>query len=460
MRPIPALPWLLRPALATLLALTLLAFAPACAAPPAPAPGEADLALVWEAWAQVRQSYPGPADLEVNAVVGSAIAGLPGLAETSPYPFLTQVGRLRGQPPVGVPPELADLWRAIILHQQTRPDVIPAELVAGVIAGMVDGVGDPQAFHVIAGQLQHARQALERGHPGSYQGIGAEVRPDAGYLRLYPVPDSPAQQAGLLPGDVLLGVDGQSVAGQDAGQVIDQVRGPAGTGVQLTIGRAGQSSPLEYRVTRAELPVDTVSYQVTPGNMGYLAVDQLLDNTGQQTAQALEELLGQPLDGLILDLRAIPGGSTAVALEMAGQFLSPGSLMMYEVDGSGQRKDWTATHASAGLAVGLALAVVVDENTVGAAEIVAAALQDAGRASVIGVATPGQAVTYDFTVLRNGSALYLPVSRWHTPSGRRLSGAGVRPDVEVSRQPESGGFGESQLNRAYQHLDEQRPVAR
>jgi carboxyl-terminal processing protease len=446
-----------------LLILVLLVVAPACAAPPTP-PDQADAGLVWEAWAKVRQSYPKPEDMNVDGVVGSAMAGLPGLREAPPYPFLTQVGRLRGQPPLGVPPELADLWRALTLHQKIWPHFTHAELVRGAIAGMVAGVGDPQAFYVTAEQLPQARQTLERGYAGSYQGVGAEVRPDAGYLRLFPVGGGPAQQAGLLPGDVLLAVDGRPVAGQTVTQVIAQVRGLAGAPVQLTIGRAGQPAPLEYRVTRAELLVDTVSYRVAPGDIGYLAIDQLRDNTGQQTAQALEELGRRPLDGLILDLRAIQGGSMAAALEVAGQFLPVGSLLMYEVDVAGQRKDWTAPNGEppsyGGRTALPPLAVVVDQDTVGAAEVLAAALQDAGRASVIGVATPGRAVTYGFTPLQDGSALYLPIARWHTPSGRQLSGSGVRPDEEVPLQVQDNWFGESQLNRAYQYLDGHRPVAR
>jgi carboxyl-terminal processing protease len=465
------------------LLLLCLALALGCAAPAGRAAPENPYGLVWQAWGEIRRSYPGSPMLDRDSLVGSAIAALPGLEESPPYPFLTQVGRLRGQPPAGVPPELADLWRALTLHQRTWPAYTAEELAQAAITGLVAGLEDPGAAYYTAQEYPQARQSLEGGFPGSYQGIGAEVDAADGLLRLFPQEGSPAAAAGLQAGDMVVGVDGRSIEGMTPGQVIGWVRGPAGTSVVLTIRRPGQPETLEYQVVRGEITVPSVAHQMTPGDIAYLNIQALRDDTGRQTAQALEDLARQPVEGVILDLRAIPAGSTAAALEVAGRFLPPGALVMYEVDGEGRRRDWKSPGESGpqgalpptvidplpvpGQTLHAApdfrqapLAVVVDENTRGAAELAAAALQDAGRGRVFGMATPGQAAGYAFRELADGSALYLPEGVWYTPSGRRVTGAGVRPDEEVPYQVQNNWFGESQLNQAYQYLDARRPVAR
>ncbi|MBM3942696.1 MAG: PDZ domain-containing protein [SAR202 cluster bacterium] len=418
-------------------------------------------ALVWEAWATIEQSYPNSSALDMPAVTGSAIAALPGMAETSPYPFLTEVGRLRGQPPVGVPPELADLWRALTLHQKTWPAYTPVELSQAAIAGMALALPDARTAYFSAADYPQAQRSIPSSFPGAYQGIGASVDMAEGVVRLVPQEGGPADQAGLQPGDALVAVNGKPVAGLSLDEVTSLVRGASGTGVRLRVQRAGQPGALDYQVVRRDIEVTTATYQEVPGNIGYLAIHQLRDNTGQQTARIMESLRHDPPVGLILDLRAVPEGSSTAALEVAGQFLPAGTVLVFEKERAGQRKEWIVPNGQAGVGSDvLPLAVLVDEGTLGPAEALAAGLQAAHRAMLVGVATPGDAATYGFALLSDGSALYLPTALWHTSNGELLSGVGLRPDIEMALQQEQRGFGDSQLNRAYEYLDRMRPVAR
>ena len=436
----------------------LLACSPSPELPDAPetSGGPADgLDLVWEAWEQINQSYAGAGSLDAGAVVSGAMRLVVGQMDVAPYPFLTDVGRMRGQPPSNVPGELVDLWRAVAIHQAANPGFTPSSIVEAAVAGMLDGLGDSSATFLTASQYPLAKENLESGLEGSYLGIGARVVSQAGRIVLFPFSGTPAESAGIEDGDILVAVAGESMVGQGVQEVVGKVAGPEGTKVTLEVLRAGEPGPVEIVVFRGPIELQSVGSQLIPGGIGYIRISRFRDNTGGQVLTALESLNRFDLLALILDLRSNPGGSPEAAREAAGQFLPDGSVFGYLEGRDGKRTEETIAPNEGRLSLDdMLIAVLVNEDTAREAETMAGALQDTGRATLFGDATFGDASAYEFVELSDGSAMYLPVSRWYTPSGKLLGRSGLQPDFVVVSEPEEDGYGgESQFNRAYEFLD-------
>jgi len=313
-----------------------------------------------------------------------------------------------------------------------------------------------------ATQYPQAKESLEGGIEGSYLGIGARVISQDGQIVLFPFADSPAESAGVLPGDIVSAVGGVSVLGQGVQEVVDQVAGPKGTKVALELIREGESEPISLEVFRGDIELQSVVSQLIPGGIAYVRISRFRDNTGEQVFSALESLNRFDMLALVLDIRTNPGGSPAAAKETAGEFLPDGTLFGYVEDENGDRTAVTIDANEDRLSLDdLLIAVLVNEQTSREAETLAAALQGSGRATLIGVTTAGDSSAYGFVELSDGSALYMPMSRRYAPSGEILGRIGLTPDVEVVSVPESEGFGpESQFNRAYEFLDEQLPPFR
>ena len=421
-----------------------------------------DIGLVWEAWQIIDESYSNRQALDTETVVGSSLQAMLNLADGSAYPFFTEVGRVRGQVPPGVPEPLADLWRGWVLHQQRWPDIERSDLAAAAISGIVGGLGDPGAAFLSSESYPRAKEFLKEGLEGTYLGIGAQVTAEDERILLAPFPDTPAEHAGIEAGDVLLEVEGEQVAGRSLQDVVAQVAGPEGTKVNLLIERSGEPEPLELEVFRGTISMQSVSRQLVPGGIGYIYVSQFRDNTGDQVFEALEVLKRIDMLALILDLRSNPGGSREAAGDVAGQFLPPGSLFLILEDHQGDRREQRISEELERVELGgLPMVVLVNETTVGEGEAVAALLQESGRAVVIGTRTFGKGGTYTFLELANGSAIFIPTLTWYTPSGKLLGRPGVEPDIVVEFQPESGGIGgESQINRAYDYLNDLLPPFR
>jgi carboxyl-terminal processing protease len=420
------------------------------------------LALVWEAWEQINLSYASSEELVAESVVSGAMARVLDLVDITPYPFLTEIGRMRGQPPAHVPGEMVDLWRAVAKHQASNPDFDPSTVAGAAVAGMLAGLGDTSAVFLDATQYPLAKASLEGGIEGTYLGIGARVVSQDGQVVLFPFTDSPAESAGVLAGDILWSVAGFSVLGQGVEEVVEQVAGPKGTKVVLEVLRVGEPGPVSLDVFRGDIELQSVSNQLIPGGIGYVRISRFRDNTGDQVFSALENLNRFDLLALVLDIRTNPGGSLAAAKETAGEFLSNGTVFGYVEGRDGERVQLTIDPNEDRLSLDdLLIAVLVNDQTSREAETLAAALQDSGRATLFGTTTSGDASAYEFVELSDGSAMYLPVSRRYTPLGKLLARSGVTPDVEVQSVTENDGYGgESQFNRAYEFLDKQLPPFR
>ena len=446
------------------LAIMILAVAISCGEIDQPEPTRSadELSLVWEAWDALQEGYVAPRELDEASVAGGAIERLMDLGDLEPYPFLTDLGRMRGQVPDVVPPGLVDLWRATQIYRQDNPEVESDELAQVLLRGMMNGLPESGASYLTAEQLPEARETLERSVEGSYLGIGARVVAESDRILLFPFDDSPAQKAGIEPGDALLEVEGVPVGDATPSEVGERVRGEEGTKVLLKLERVTEAEPVELEVFRGNVELPTIGTQLLQGGIGYLRVYRFRDNTGQQVFDALERLNQVDMLALILDLRRNSGGSAEAAAEVAGHFLPPGDVFRKVETQLGERTEHRFPEDDARLSIDdLLIAVMVDGQTIGEAEAVAAALQEAGRATIVGAPTFGEGSGYSFVELSDGSALYIPTSRWYTPKGAWLGEGAVQPDVPVEYEEVPAGMGgERQFNAAYEFLDGQLPPFR
>ena len=425
----------------------------ACRSEPAPS---SEVALVWEAWDLVKSSYVAGADLDSEEVTGGAIMGMLDAAQVHPYPFLLRIQDARGRPPVDVPRELADVWRAWTLFQDERPGVSAELLVEGALDGMLDSLPDDSVARLTPEAYDRARERLL----GTYQGIGAYVDIQESRMVLFPMSESPAERAGIEAGDVLLEVGGEPVEGKSLQEAVERVRGPEGSRVTLLVEREGETEPLEFDVSRGDIDMESAQPRLLPGGIGYIWISDFQENTPDEVLDILDDFKRLDALALILDLRSNSGISVEAAQEVASQFLAEGQLFMYEVDGEGERRNWPV-QAGGAVTGDLPMVVMVNELTGSAAEVVAGALQDHNRAPILGARTLGMGSANVYKELNDGSALYLPVSHWYTPLGNLIQGEGIAPDIEVLLTDDDRAFGvDVQLRAAYDHLDDQLPAFR
>ena len=382
-----------------------------------------DLGLVWEAWDALQANYADTDSLDGGTLAGGAMARILELGQLEPYPFLSDIGRMRGQAPAAVPAGMIDVWRASRFYLEDNPETTTGTLAQSLIDGMVRALPDPSAGYLTAEQFPEAQEQLERNIEGSYLGIGARVVSQEGRILLFPFTGSPSDKAGIEPGDTLLAVDGTPVGDATPAEVGDRVKGEEGTRVLLRLQRIEEAEPLELYVIRGDVQLPTVASQLTQGGIGYIRVTRFRDNTGQQVFEALEQLNRFDMLALILDLRFNPGGSAEAAAEVAAQFLPPGKLFREVEDRAGVRTQQLLP--GEGLRFSndeLLIAALVDERTTGEAEAVAAALQESGRATLVGFPTFGEGSSYDFVKLSDGCIGPVPTDVALVHCGRSLGG--------------------------------------
>jgi carboxyl-terminal processing protease len=298
-------------------------------------------------------------------------------------------------------------------------------LIQGAINGMMQSLGDEHSTYMSPSIYASATASLE-----GYEGIGAEVDVTGAYLKIIdPFPGSPAEKAGLKPGDEIVAVDGVDLTGVDPAAAREKLLGPAGSHVKVTVKRAGESQLLVFDITRAKIDPPVVKSSMLDGKVGYIYLAIFSDTASAQLKTALQDLLAQDPKGLILDLRGNPGGLVTSAVDVASQFLPADKLLLIERYGNGQEIR-SYTH-SGGLAVTIPLVVLVDSGTASAAEIIAGAIQDYGRAPLVGMPTYGKGSVQEWIALvGNNGAVRITVARWYTPNGRQISKIGITPDIE------------------------------
>ena len=357
--------------------------------------------------------------------------------------------------PRAVPPGLEDIWVAMEILRRDYPDAPLVALTEAARRGLFVRGQDPALTFLDSRQYENAQEFFAE---GSYEGIGARVGTTASGSNF--ISDvflgSPAELAGLQAGDGIVSVDGVSAIGMAVDDLVEIVKGESGTEVVLEIRRPWDdaSSQMSVTVVRGVVPTSLETQILGEDTdrplVGYIRVERFHRETSEDFRAALGTLLERDIAALILDVRSNPGGSLSGAVSMVGEFV-PDGLAMYEVTREGRRIEWEVNDD--GQAFELPLAVLVNGFSASASEVVAGALQDHDRATVYGTRTYGKGSVQTFQELSDGSALYVTVSSWFTPSGRQIQGTGVTPNVTVIQTISDELTGrDAVLNAAYWDL--------
>ncbi len=326
----------------------------------------------------------------------------------------------------GLPPQfdiLVEAWNMINAEYVDKDKLDAVELSQGAVKGMIDALDDDYSAYIEPEIYDLELQNLK----GKYQGIGAYVgERDEQMVIIAPMKGSPAEEAGLEPGDIILAVDGTSTDGKSVTEVALIIQGPAGTPVMLSILKNEAEEPVDVKIVRGEIKLETVVTERRE-NIGYIQLVGFLQTSDQDLREGLQEIIGAGVDGIVLDLRNNPGGLLNVAVNVASEFISDG-VVVDVVDSEGIHSSQSARKG--GVALDIPMVVLVNEGSASASEVVAGALQDYGRATIIGTQTFGKGSVQIIRTLEDGSAIHLTIARWLTPKGHPLQGVGVTPDIE------------------------------
>lgn len=344
-----------------------------------------------------------------------------------------------------------EAWQVIINDYVDSDEIDLERLSQGAIEGMIKALDDPYSAYFDAEQYELSQYSLQ----GSFGGVGIEVTVDeeGELVVVAPIVGTPAQRAGIMPGDRILAIDGEKTEGMHFIKAVLKIRGEPGTQVTLRVLHEGEDVPQDYVITREEIDAASVLPKMLPGNIAHIEVGHFTSRTGSEMTSALEDIIADDVSGIILDLRDNPGGVLKAAVAVASQFLEEG-IVVYVIDGEGNEEEWRVEEG--GLATKLPLVVLVNSNSASSSEVVAGALQDHMRGIVIGTQTLGKGTVNHFRELSDGSAIYITSARWYTPNRQQIEGQGITPDeiIEITEDDLARGY-DPQLERAIEYVESQ-----
>lgn len=330
-------------------------------------------------------------------------------------------------------------------------DIDEEAMTEGMYAGIVDALGDPYSTYYTAEEWQSIMEETE----GVYYGIGAYISIDSVTncaMISGVIEDAPAQEAGLRENDIIYQVEGESTQGLELSEVVSRIKGEEGTKVHLTIYREGAENYLEIDVERRKIETPTVNYEMYDNGVGYIQITEFDDVTLDQFTEALAVVKGSGAKGLILDLRSNPGGSLSVVTDIAREIL-PKGLIVYTEDKYGKREEYTCDGKKE---LDIPLVVLINGNSASASEILAGAIKDYGKGTLIGTTTFGKGIVQRILPLTDGTALKLTISSYFTPNGNNIHGIGIEPDIECEFDSDAyyNEGVDNQLQRALQEVED------
>jgi carboxyl-terminal processing protease len=343
-------------------------------------------------------------------------------------------------------------WEAWDLVQRHYYDDLPSmqEITYAAIRGMLDTLEDKYTAFI----EPDVAAILEEDATGQFEGIGAfvDLDEDGGVRIVDTFEASPAEDAGLQAEDRVIAVDGESVVDVPLYEAIGKIRGPAGSEVVLTVEREGRPDPFSVTVIRARLEIPIVESEMRDDGVGYIQLTEFSATASDSLQEGLEALLEQDPEGIVLDLRQNPGGWLDQAINVADLFLGD-KLVAVERFSDGSEREFDASAGD--IAEEIPLVVLVNNGSASASEIVAGALQDHGRAVLVGTPTFGKGSVQRPFTLSDGSELRVTIALWFTPNDQRIQGQGLTPDIEVpwpQEEREEDPEQDPQLERAVQYL--------
>ena len=328
--------------------------------------------------------------------------------------------------------KLETLEKVIDQYYYKDEDIDMEAMAEGMYSGLVDSLGDPYSVYYTAEEWK----AMIADTEGIYYGIGAYLQLDTatGLARINGViANTPAEEVGLRENDIIYQIDGEITQGLELSEIVSRIKGEEGTTVHLTIYRDGESDYLEFDVERRKIESPTVNYEMYDNGVGYIQITEFDEVTTDQFKEALAVIKGSDAKGLILDLRSNPGGSLPVVVDIARSIL-PKGMIVYTEDKNGKRDEYTCDGRNE---LDIPMVVLINGNSASASEILAGAIKDYGKGTLIGTTTFGKGIVQRVLPLTDGTALKLTISTYYTPKGNNIHGIGVDPDIECEFDSEA-----------------------
>ena len=322
-----------------------------------------------------------------------------------------------------------EAWDILFRDYVDKDKLDETKMSQGAVRGMVEAVDDPYTAYLDPATYELSLTRLE----GTYEGIGATVSiEDDQIVVIAPIAGSPAEKAGIRPGDKVLEIDGVSTEGMSLVEAVVIIRGPQGTPVRLLVLHQDETEPVEIEIVRDEIELPSVRYEMRE-DIAYITISHFSELTNGQLSSALESITHEAATGIIIDLRSNPGGLLQGVIDVASYFLTEG-VVVDVVDNRGGHTTATVTRKE--IATDLPLVILVDSFSASGSEVLAGALQDHGRAVIAGTTTFGKGSVNILRQLKDGSGLYITTARWFTPQGRLIEGEGISPDYELELEGE------------------------
>ncbi len=315
------------------------------------------------------------------------------------------------------------VWEIIWNDYVDRDRLDASTLSQGAIEGLVEALDDPYSSYLSPESFELSMGGIE----GKFEGIGAYVgMRDDKITIIAPITGSPAEEAGIRAGDIVLEVEGQPVDDMTLNEVVLLIRGPKGTTVDILVQHMDETEPVNLSIVRDEIKLSSVYYELMD-DIAYIHISNFSERTNEELTPVFEEIDSDSAKGIVLDLRSNPGGLLDSVVDVTSRFLDNGYVLFSE-DNKGNRTSYAVKDS--GEKTDLPMAILTDNFTASASEVLSGALQDYERAVVIGTVTYGKGSVNTLHTLKDGSGIYITTHRWLTPNGRMIEGKGITPDYE------------------------------
>lgn len=346
-------------------------------------------------------------------------------------------------------------WKVLTVLDKKHPDasaISSEERVWAAIQGLAESYGDPYTTFFTPEEVKDFEENIN----GEFSGVGMEVGLEENYITVIaPLKDSPAEKAGILPGDVITKIDGESALELTVDQAVEKIRGPKGETVVLTIAREGAGELLEFSIVRDTIELVSLETSIPEDtkNIFVISMYNFSENIGEDFNEAMREFISSGKKKLILDLRSNPGGFLDGAVDVASVFVPEGKVVVTESfspDSERENVIYRSKGTNLKLPKNFQMVVLVDEGSASASEIVAGALQEYNIATLVGTKTFGKGSVQEYLSIDNNTALKVTVAKWLTPLGNTIEGEGLTPDLVVEYDSESEA--DNQLEEAIKLL--------
>ena len=324
-----------------------------------------------------------------------------------------------------------DLFGEVLekINKEYVDEINQSESMDSAINGLLQSL-DPYSAYM----SPEIFQEMQTETSGEFGGLGIEVSMESGVVKVIsPIDDTPASKAGIKAGDYIVKINNTQVQGKSLSEAVDLMRGPVGSGIELTVRRRGVKKALTFNITREIIEVQSVKSDLLENNIGYIRLTSFNDNSSQQIKKQIKKLKeNENLKAFILDLRNNPGGLLSQAIKIADFFLENGEIVSTKSRKKSENRKWFARKGD--ITDGKTLLVLINYGSASASEIVAGALKDHKRAIILGENSYGKGSVQSIIPLKNKGAIRLTVAKYYLPSGKSISEVGVRPDIEVSEE--------------------------